>query len=70
MMKKDENIKLLTVVEYYIIMKPGLQITDKEELTPVEVIKQFRLYLANAIFTMYTDNISMKRLKQIKNCQG
>ena len=45
-------------------------ITDKEGLALVEAVKQFRPYLANTKFTVYTDNISVKWLKQIKNCQG
>ena len=45
-------------------------ITDKEGLALVEAVKQFRHYLANTKFTVYTDNISVKWLKQIKNCQG
>ena len=45
-------------------------ITDKEGLALVEAVKQYRPYLANTSFTVYTDNISVKWLKQIKNCQG
>ena len=45
-------------------------ITDKEGLALVEAVRQFRPYLANMPFTVYTDNVSVKWLKQIKNCQG
>ena len=42
-------------------------ITDKEGLSLVEAIRQFRPYLANVPFTVYTDNVSMKYLQQIKD---
>ena len=45
-------------------------ITDKEGLALVEAVRQFRPYLANMPFTVYTDNVSVKWLQQIKNCQG
>ena len=45
-------------------------ITDKEGLSLVEAIRQFRPYLANVPFTVYTDNVSVKYLQQIKDCQG
>ena len=45
-------------------------ITDKKGIVLVEAMKQYQLYLANSSFTVYTDNISVKWLKQIKNCQG
>ena len=45
-------------------------ITDKEGLALVEAVRQFRPYLASMPFTVYTDNVSVKWLQQIKNCQG
>ena len=45
-------------------------ITDKEGLSLVEAIRQFRPYLANVPFTVYTDNVSVKYLQHIKDCQG
>ena len=45
-------------------------ITDKEGLSLVEAIRQFRPYLANVPFTVYTDNVSVKYFQQIKDCQG
>ena len=45
-------------------------VTDKDGLALVEAVKQFWPYLANTKFTVYTDNISVKWLKQIQNCQG
>ena len=45
-------------------------ITDKEGLALVEAVRQFRPYLASMPFTVYTDNMSVKWLQQIKNCQG
>ena len=45
-------------------------ITDKEGLALVEVVRQFRPYLASMPFTVYTDNVSVKWLQQIKDCQG
>ena len=45
-------------------------ITDKEGLALVEAVNHFRPYLANNSFTVYTDNVSVKWLKHIKNCQG
>lgn len=45
-------------------------ITDKEGLALVEAVSLFRPYLANSSFTVYTNNISVKWLKQIKKCQG
>jgi RNase H-like domain found in reverse transcriptase len=45
-------------------------ITDKEGLALVEAISTFRPYLSNTSFTVFTDNVSVKWLKQIKNCQG
>ena len=45
-------------------------ITDKEGLALVEVVRQFRPYLASMPFTVYTDNVSVKWLQQIKNRQG
>ena len=46
------------------------QITDKEGLALVEAVRQFRPYLAGIPFTVYTDNVSVKWLQLIKNCQG
>ena len=45
-------------------------ITDKEGLALVEGIQHFRHYLANTKFTVYTDNVSVKYLQNIKDCQG
>ena len=45
-------------------------ITDKEGLALVEAVRQFRPYLASMPFTVYTDNVSVKWLQQIKDCQG
>ena len=45
-------------------------IKDKEGLALVEAMRQFRPYLANMPFTVFTDNVSVKWLQQIKNCQG
>ena len=45
-------------------------ITDKEGLALVEAVRQFRPYLASIPFTVYTDNVSVKWLQQIKDCQG
>ena len=45
-------------------------ISDKEGLALVEAVRQFRQYLASAPFTVYTDNVSVKWIQQIKNCQG
>ncbi|CAG2190886.1 unnamed protein product [Mytilus edulis] len=45
-------------------------ITDKEALALVEGVQHFKHYLANQEFTVYTDNISVKYLQKIKDCQG
>ena len=45
-------------------------ITDKKGIVLVEAMKQYHLYLANTSFTVYTDTISVKWLKQIIDCQG
>ena len=45
-------------------------ITDKEGLALVEGIQHFRHYLANTKFTVFTDNVSVKYLQNIKDCQG
>ena len=45
-------------------------ITDKEGLALVEGIQHFRHYLANTKFTVFTDNVSVKYLQSIKDCQG
>ena len=45
-------------------------ITDKEALALVERIQHFRHYLANEEFTVFTDNVSVKYLQKIKDCQG
>ena len=45
-------------------------ITDKEGLALVEGIQHFRHYLANNRFIVYTDNVSVKYLQKIKDCQG
>ena len=45
-------------------------ITDKEALALVEGIQHFRHYLSNQEFTVYTDNVSVKYLQKIKDCQG
>ena len=45
-------------------------ITYKEGLALVEAVNHFRPYFANNSFTVYTDNVSVKWLKHIKNCQG
>ena len=45
-------------------------ITDKEGLALVEGIQHFKHYLANSKFTVFTDNVSVKYLQKIKDCQG
>ena len=45
-------------------------ITDKKGIVLVEALKQYRLYLANTSITVYTDNISVKWLKQIIKLPG
>ena len=45
-------------------------ITDKEGLALVEGIQHFKHYLANQKFIVYTDNVSVKYLQKIKDCQG
>ena len=45
-------------------------ITEKEGLALVEGIQHFRHYLANTKFTVFTDNVSVKYLQNIKDCQG
>ena len=45
-------------------------ITDKEALALVEGIQNFRHYLSNQEFTVFTDNVSVKYLQKIKDCQG
>ena len=45
-------------------------ITDKEGLALVEGIQHFKHYLANSKFTMFTDNVSVKYMQKIKDCQG
>ena len=45
-------------------------ISEKEGLSLVEAVKQFRLYIANTKFTVYTDNIALKWLNSIKNMNG
>ena len=45
-------------------------ITDKEGLALVEGIQHFRHYLANNKFVVYTDNVSVKYIQTIKDCQG
>lgn len=45
-------------------------ITDKEGLVLVEGIQHFRHYLAGKKFTVYTNNVSVKYLQKIKDCQG
>ena len=45
-------------------------ITDKEGLALVEGIQHFRHYLTNTKFTVFTDNVSVKYLQSIKDCQG
>ena len=44
-------------------------ITDKEGLALVEGIQHFRHYLANTKFTVFTDNVSVKYLQNIKKVQ-
>ena len=45
-------------------------ISEKEGLSLVEAVKQFRPYIANTKFTIYTDNIALKWLNSIKNMNG
>ena len=45
-------------------------ITDKEALALVEGIQHYKHYLSNQEFTVYTDNVSVKYLQRIKDCQG
>ena len=45
-------------------------ISEKEGLSLVEAVKQFRPYVANTKFTIYTDNIALKWLNNIKNMNG
>ena len=45
-------------------------ISEKEGLSLVEAVKQFRPYIANTKFTVYTDNIALKWLNSIKNMNG
>lgn len=45
-------------------------ITDKEGLALVEAVQTYRHYLTNQKFTVYTDNVSVKYLKQIKDQNG
>lgn len=45
-------------------------ITEKEALALVEGIQHFREYLTNHKFTVFTDNVSVKYLQNIKDCQG
>ncbi|CAG2228704.1 unnamed protein product [Mytilus edulis] len=45
-------------------------ITDKEALALVEGIQHFRHYLANQEFLVITDNVSVKYLQKIKDCNG
>ena len=45
-------------------------ITDKEGLALVEGIQHYKHYLANKKFIVYTDNVSVKYLQKIKDCQG
>ena len=45
-------------------------ITDKEALALVEGIQHFKHYQANQEFTVFTDNISVKYLQKIKDCNG
>ena len=45
-------------------------ITDKEALALVEGIQHFKHYLANQEFTVFTDNVSVKYLQKIRDCQG
>ena len=45
-------------------------ITDKEAVALVEAVQHFKHYLANHEFTVYTDNVSVKYLQKIKDCQG
>ena len=45
-------------------------ITDKEGLALVEGIQHFKHYLANNRFIVYTNNVSVKYLMKIKDCQG
>ncbi|CAG2252792.1 unnamed protein product [Mytilus edulis] len=45
-------------------------ITEKEALALVDGIQHFKHYLANQEFTVYTDNVSVKYLQKIKDCQG
>ena len=45
-------------------------ITDKEALALVESVQHFRHYLAGQKFPVYTDNVSVKYLQKIKDCNG
>jgi len=43
---------------------------DKKALALVEGVQHFRDYVENQKFTVYTDNVSVKYLQKIKDCQG
>ncbi|KAK3084626.1 hypothetical protein FSP39_016530 [Pinctada imbricata] len=45
-------------------------ISEKEGLSLVEAVKQFRPYIANTKFTVFTDNIALKWLNDIRNMNG
>ena len=57
-------------LEHPIAYELKWHITYKEGLALVEAVNHFRPYLANNSFTVYTDNVSVKWLKHIKNYQG
>ncbi|CAC5380505.1 unnamed protein product [Mytilus coruscus] len=45
-------------------------ITDKEALALVEGVQHFKHYLGNQEFIVYADNVPVKYLQKIKDCQG
>lgn len=48
----------------------GWHSTEKEGLALVEAVKEYRPYILNNHFTVYTDNIALKWLREIKNKNG
>jgi len=45
-------------------------ITDKEALALVEGVQTYKHYLASQHFTVFTDNVSVKYLQKIRDCNG
>ncbi|CAG2206802.1 unnamed protein product [Mytilus edulis] len=64
------SIPLLMVEDLCVVLNLDGILQKKEALALVDGIQHFKHYLANQEFTVYTDNVSVKYLQKIKDCQG